>query len=123
MARLELEAMSLDELWELHERVIEILSDRIMSEKQELEQRLEQLRGAQRKTGVVVELDRKSPARAVPRRHYPQVLPKYQNPSDPSETWSGRGKAPRWLVSALQAGGKIEDFRIPETDSRLRAGQ
>ncbi|MEO6783436.1 MAG: H-NS family nucleoid-associated regulatory protein, partial [Bradyrhizobium sp.] len=28
------------------------------------------------------------------------------------ETWSGRGKKPRWLVSALKAGSKIEDFRI-----------
>jgi DNA-binding protein H-NS len=32
--------------------------------------------------------------------------------------WSGRGKQPRWLVSALKAGGKIEDFKISEAADR-----
>ncbi|HVR59552.1 MAG TPA: H-NS family nucleoid-associated regulatory protein [Pseudolabrys sp.] len=33
-------------------------------------------------------------------------------PAEPSETWSGRGKQPRWLVSALKADVTVEDFRI-----------
>ena len=28
---------------------------------------------------------------------------------------------PRWLVAALKAGGKVDDFRIPGSDGRLRA--
>ncbi|WP_163314351.1 H-NS histone family protein, partial [Enterobacter hormaechei] len=47
-----------------------------------------------------------------PRRKYPRVLPKYRNPSEPSETWSGRGKQPRWLVAAIKSGHKIDDFKI-----------
>ena len=46
------------------------------------------------------------------RRKYPRVLPKYQNPDVPSETWSGRGKQPRWLTAALKTGHSIEDFVI-----------
>jgi DNA-binding protein H-NS len=48
----------------------------------------------------------------VPRRKYPRVYPKYRNPQEPSETWSGRGKTPRWLMAALKKGHKPEDFAI-----------
>ena len=40
-------------------------------------------------------------------------FPEISESGGPSETWSGRGKQPRWLVSALKAGGRIEDFAIP----------
>ncbi|MGA2999406.1 H-NS family nucleoid-associated regulatory protein, partial [Bradyrhizobium sp.] len=49
---------------------------------------------------------------------YPKVLPKYRNPAVPSETWSGRGKRPRWLESALKSGGTIKDFAIHEAQAR-----
>jgi DNA-binding protein H-NS len=39
-------------------------------------------------------------------------LPKYRNPSRPSETWAGRGKQPRWLTVQLESGKQIDDFRI-----------
>lgn len=41
------------------------------------------------------------------------VAPKYRNPKNPSETWSGRGRKPRWLTVALTSvGAKLEDFLI-----------
>jgi DNA-binding protein H-NS len=43
---------------------------------------------------------------------HPPVSPQYRNPDHPSETWSGRGRQPRWLVAQLEAGGRIDDFRI-----------
>lgn len=36
---------------------------------------------------------------------------KYRNPDDPSQTWSGRGRRPRWLSEALEAGRKLEDLQ------------
>lgn len=41
-----------------------------------------------------------------------KVKPKYRNPSDPSQTWSGRGKRPRWFNAALSAGKKEKDLLI-----------
>ena len=38
------------------------------------------------------------------RRPYPKVFPKYRNPKKPAETWSGRGKQPRWLTAQLRSG-------------------
>ena len=40
------------------------------------------------------------------------VAPKYRNPANPAETWSGRGKHPRWMATALAGGKKIDDFLI-----------
>jgi DNA-binding protein H-NS len=41
-----------------------------------------------------------------------KVAAKYANPDDPSETWSGRGRKPRWLAARLKAGDRIEKFLI-----------
>jgi DNA-binding protein H-NS len=41
-----------------------------------------------------------------------KVAPKYRNPDDPSETWTGRGRQPRWLVAKIKRGSKVDDFRI-----------
>jgi DNA-binding protein H-NS len=49
------------------------------------------------------------------RRPYPSVPPKYRNPNQPSETWAGRGKQPRWLVAQLRSGKRIDDFKIKKS--------
>lgn len=41
-----------------------------------------------------------------------KVAPKYRNPDNPAETWSGRGKQPRWLALAIAQGRSIDEFRI-----------
>ena len=104
----------MDELWELHEEVSQILSTRIIEEKHQLEQRLEQLNQTHQ-NGVSKGRERRIGPKG--RRFYPKVFPKYQNPLEPSETWSGRGKQPRWLVQAIQNGNKVEDFRIEQRES------
>ncbi len=45
-------------------------------------------------------------------RTLPKVAPKYQNPSNPAETWTGRGKQPRWLAEFTKQGRAVEDFLI-----------
>jgi DNA-binding protein H-NS len=104
--------MGFDELWLLHEELKKILFEKITAEKLELEKRLAQLNlpdhigaagGAETRTDQ-------------PRRKYPKVVPKYHNPSAPTETWSGRGKQPRWLVAALRSGHKLEEFRIANSE-------
>ncbi|AMW77642.1 DNA-binding protein [Acinetobacter sp. TGL-Y2] len=40
------------------------------------------------------------------------VEPRYRNKSNSAETWTGRGKQPRWLVAQLDKGAKLEDFLI-----------
>jgi len=38
--------------------------------------------------------------------------PKYANPADPSQTWTGRGRKPGWVIEALAAGRPLEDLAI-----------
>jgi len=40
-----------------------------------------------------------------------KVAPKYRNPIGP-ETWSGRGKRPRWFLAAMKSGKKEKDLLI-----------
>jgi DNA-binding protein H-NS len=40
------------------------------------------------------------------------VAPKYRNPANPAQTWSGRGKRPHWFNDALKAGKKEKDLAI-----------
>ena len=41
-----------------------------------------------------------------------KVAPKYRNPANAKETWTGRGKQPRWLAAETAKGKKLEDFLI-----------
>ena len=93
MKRAELDHMNIDGLWALHVQITQVLEQKIQKEKMDLEGRLKALRISER-------------------RPYPPVRPKYRNPNRPSETWTGRGKQPRWLVAQLKSGKRIDDFRI-----------
>jgi len=94
-----LASMSIDELWAIREELSEILEEKMVTEKRELERRLVTLRPA--------------PDRAKPRRPYPPVVPKFANPDQPSQVWSGRGKRPRWVTEKLASGLALEDLSIP----------
>jgi DNA-binding protein H-NS len=98
----ELAMMSTDELWALHEKICAILPTKLDSERQQLERRLAQLKGR-------IEHAPKA------RRPYPKVHPKYRNPERPSETWSGRGKQPRWVGAQLRSGKRFDELLIART--------
>lgn len=38
--------------------------------------------------------------------------PKYRNPTNPEETWAGRGMKPKWLTAAMKGGKKLDSFLI-----------
>jgi DNA-binding protein H-NS len=111
-----LESLSVVELTDLYERIRPLLAKRIEQEKRKLESTLARLNSDVALRSVpkrrVLAANGSHPKH---RRKYPPVLPKYRNPTDRSETWAGRGKQPRWLVSQLRAGKKLEDFLIRKT--------
>ncbi|KPN19595.1 DNA-binding protein [Xanthomonas sp. Mitacek01] len=41
-----------------------------------------------------------------------KVAPKYRNPANKNETWTGRGKQPLWLAALTKKGKKLEEFLI-----------
>ncbi len=38
--------------------------------------------------------------------------PKFRNPHDPRQTWSGRGRQPAWIKEALESGKALDEFAI-----------
>jgi DNA-binding protein H-NS len=110
MRKLDLDSMDFDELWLLHEELTKILAEKISAEKGKLEKRLAQLSRGEQIGEAPPLLEQQKADR--PRRKYPKVLPKYFNPTAPLETWSGRGKQPRWFVAALRSGHKLDDLLI-----------
>jgi len=110
------ELMSTDELWALHEEITATLEGRLAADKTRLEERLRQLGQG----GGPNRTNRSGRNVGAGRRPYPPVLPKYKNPGQPSETWSGRGKQPRWLSAQLKSGRKLDAFRIKSSDHSRR---
>ena len=37
---------------------------------------------------------------------------KYVNPDDRSQTWTGRGRKPNWLIAKVKKGAKLEQLAI-----------
>jgi DNA-binding protein H-NS len=40
------------------------------------------------------------------------VAVKYRDPKNPGNTWTGRGRMPRWMTAAVKGGSKRDDFLI-----------
>ena len=87
-----LEALSADELFLLHLDVTDVLKKRLAEKKDVLEKQLRRLRPAADHAGT-----------RSGRRPYPPAAEKFRNPDCPSESWSGRGKRPRWLDAQLRS--------------------
>ncbi len=41
-----------------------------------------------------------------------KVAPKYRNPADAEQTWTGRGKQPVWVREHLENGGTLDSITI-----------
>jgi DNA-binding protein H-NS len=105
MRRRELASLSSDELWVLYQEVDATLAARLTAKMRAIESRLGQLDGLVRT---------RQSRKTTGRRFYPPVAPKFRNPDQPSQTWAGRGKQPRWLTAHLSSGKRIDDFRIEQ---------
>jgi DNA-binding protein H-NS len=100
----DLTTMTTNQLWALHQELIDDLCKKMAARKDELERRLRELNSAAGPENL-----------SGASRAYPRVLPKYRDPSNPRDTWAGRGKQPRWLRVQLRSGKRLDDFRIQRT--------
>jgi DNA-binding protein H-NS len=111
MKNYELKALTSDELWALHEQVLSGLISKLTHEKKQLDERLWRLNRMPNLDRRIGRHDNR-PVGAKERRAYPAVMPKYRNPDLPVETWSGRGRLPRWVIKQIGSGRQLDEFRI-----------
>ncbi|MZR14268.1 H-NS histone family protein [Maritimibacter sp. DP07] len=58
------------------------------------------------------------PAKRAPKKKdaRTKVAPKFANPNAPEQTWTGRGRKPKWVEAHLEAGGTLEDIEIKKNE-------
>ena len=107
MKEIQLEKLSVKELETLEIEVQEALAARKLTEKAEVKEKLAAL--AEKNGYSVDELFGKARRSNGVKG---KVAPKYRNPNNPSEMWTGRGRMPLWIKALTDKGAKREKFLI-----------
>jgi DNA-binding protein H-NS len=104
----QINSMNVDELLTLKAKVEMAISARVEQERKQLTATLQRLDSIVGKTPVGL-----TSTRANGHGKRKKLSARYRNPSNPKETWAGRGNRPRWLVAALKGSKKkLSDFAI-----------
>ena len=103
---IELDHLSLKELKDLQSQVARAIASFVDRRKKDA---LAELEDKARELGFsLAELTGAAPA---PRKRAPANA-KYANPANAADTWTGRGRKPRWFEAALKSGKSPEDLMI-----------
>ncbi len=112
----QLEKLEVEELQQVESGVAKLLSDKREAAKEEAKKQVEELAA---KLGMSVkELmgfreSRQGPAvqGAGKGSRRPAEI-KFRHPTEPSLTWSGRGRKPAWVEEHVKAGGTLEQLAV-----------
>ena len=107
MAKLDLAGYTLSELKGLQHDVERAIKDR---QQQDVQKAREQILAIAKDAGVSVEELLGDRGTKTKKTNGKKVEAKYQNPRDTSQTWTGRGRQPRWVAEATANGKKPDDF-------------
>lgn len=64
---------------------------------------------------IVVGNRPETPKAKKPAAQKPKLPPKYWNPLNPKEGWSGHARRPGWVQNWLANGGKLEELAVKRT--------
>jgi DNA-binding protein H-NS len=106
MAAVNVDRMSLKEINDLEAKIAKAKSAAREKAKSDLKDRIDRL--VEGSGFTVAELY----GFAARGRGRSKSAAKYANPENKSETWTGRGRKPNWLVARLKKGAKMDDFAI-----------
>ena len=95
--------MSIDDLNQLISEAQSMIKKRQREKRSDVVQQMRQLASS---VGVSFELIPES------KTVKSKTPPKYRNPKDSSQTWTGRGPQPKWYKQALSMGKKPSDLLI-----------
>jgi DNA-binding protein H-NS len=109
MAQIDLSGYNLGELKGLQHEIEKEIKSR---EQQDVKKAREQILAIAQEVGIsVADLLAKTTSKAK-NNNGQKVKPKYQNPADGSQTWTGRGRQPRWIAEGVANGKALDDFLI-----------
>ena len=109
MANIDLSGYNLSELKGLKHDIEKEIKSR---QHQDLQRAREQILAIAQKAGVAVEELLAAGSKKPKGSKGQKVQARYQNPGDNSQTWTGRGRQPKWIAEGLASGKSMDDFRI-----------
>lgn len=98
--------LSETEIQALIDNAEKALKEKQSSKRKEVIAKIKELAASIGVTVELVEGDKKV------ERKTGKVAAKYRNPADASQTWTGRGLAPKWMQDLLAAGRNKSEFEI-----------
>lgn len=105
---IDLNQLSLRELKDIQARVAKAISSYEDRKRKEVYAELE---AKAKEMGYSLnELMTAAPARANGKRSHGEA--KFANPANSADTWTGRGRKPRWFLEAIAAGRSEDDLLI-----------
>ena len=105
--KVDLQKLSYRELLELKDRIGKAIEAKKLSERTNIKKQVKALiEGAGFDVGDIVG---NTSSKSLKGR---KVAPKYRNPKNPQDTWTGRGRQPKWLVAELNRGRSLNSFLI-----------
>jgi DNA-binding protein H-NS len=110
MASVNVDKMSLKELVDLENKVRKAIASARERDRNELKRKMSEM--AENHGFSVGELFGQGRGAKVGRKGKSVGIAKYANPENGSDTWTGRGRKPNWLVERLKKGAKLADFEI-----------
>lgn len=102
----QLESLSTPELVELHNYINQLVRG---NQKQLKKNLLSEIQFLAQGKGLAVEDVVWKNVKEKKKKQYP---PKYQNPLEPAQTWTGLGKRPKWVQAQLDDGKDLTDLLI-----------
>lgn len=104
-----LKDMAIDELVELKQGIDKLISQK---QKEQTKDLIEEFKIKAAKLGLSIEELMGLESNKARKSKGQKVPPKYRNPNDASQTWTGRGRKPLWVEEALKKGKKLDDLAI-----------
>jgi DNA-binding protein H-NS len=105
----DIDKYTIPELEKLRVRAGELIE---LKKKQSIEDAYNQILGVAKSVGFTVQELITYGEQKKKKNNRKAVHPKYRNKENQKETWTGRGKHPRWLIAELEKGAELEDFLI-----------
>lgn len=109
MANIDLSSYNLSELKGLQYDIEKEIKSR---QRGYLEKARQQILDIAKQVGVSVEELLSTTTKKTNKGTGRKVAAQYENPADKTQTWTGRGRQPKWIVAAIESGKQLADFRI-----------
>lgn len=107
MKKIDLSKFSLSDLIKLQNDIPKAIEKVKKTEKKVIRKQIEELAA---ESGF--NLDELFDNKKKPQKKRGKVKPKYENPDNTDQTWTGRGRMPLWVQDHLASGGEKDDLLI-----------